>query len=64
MYMGLLLGPIAGCGGGSTSGNVGSGGGGGGGAGYPGTPPRSYAITVNATVGSNTHSAQAMPTVQ
>jgi hypothetical protein len=53
----MAVGLENGCGGGS------SGGGGGGGAGQPGTPTGKYVITVRATSGALSHSAQVNLTV-
>jgi uncharacterized membrane protein YtjA (UPF0391 family) len=53
----IVVGLENGCGGGS------SGGGGGGGAGQPGTPTGNYVITVRATSGALSHSAQVNLTV-
>ncbi|MGH9503971.1 MAG: hypothetical protein ACRD20_14060 [Terriglobales bacterium] len=60
----LLLGLLVACGGGSSGPSGGDGGGGGSGAGHPGTPPGSYTITVNGTIGSITRNATVALIVQ
>ena len=56
-----LLGVLVACGGGSSGGSAG---GGGVGAGHPGTTPGNYTITITATVGSVTRTAEAVLTVK